>query len=278
MNRKDKILSFIKKDGAGLEIGPSYNPIASKREGFNVETIDHASAEELRTKYISENVDVSRIEKVDYIWSGENLSELVGKTKCYDWIIASHVIEHTPDFIGFLNECEVLLKDDGVLSLAIPDVRYCFDYFRPITGLSRIIDAHVCKHKTHSAGSVAEFLLNYVTINDNVAWNKKTKLNDFQFKFSIEDVKKRLDYSLSDEKYYDVHSWCFVPSSFRLLIHDLNCLNLISLKELMYYDTAGCEFHVSLSKRTDKLEINRLDLLQNIKTEMCRKKNFLKFI
>ena len=40
------------------------------------------------------------------------------------------MIEHTPDLIAFLADCDAVLKDTGVLSLVIPDKRYSFDRFR----------------------------------------------------------------------------------------------------------------------------------------------------
>src|SRR5262245_42120449 len=126
MTRKDKILCHINKDGMGIEIGPFQTPVALKREGFRVHIIDHTDKQGLIENYKSHigtykgaDFNFDNIEEVDFIWNGESYSELTGKTKFYDWIIASHLIEHTPDFIGFINECDSILKDDGVLSLAV---------------------------------------------------------------------------------------------------------------------------------------------------------------
>src|SRR5689334_17671755 len=133
MTREEKVLDKIDKKGIGLEIGPSHAPLAPKRKGFNVHIIDHMSKDELVKKYTGHSVELNNIEEVDYIWSGDSYAELTGKTNFYDWIIASHLIEHTPDLISFLKQCEEVLKDEGVLSLVVPDIRYHFDYFRPIT-------------------------------------------------------------------------------------------------------------------------------------------------
>ena len=130
MDRVEKALHLIEYDGFGLEIGPSHNPIAPKKAGFNVEILDHATADELRQKYQGHNLNLDNIEEVDYVWRGEPLDELIDKTEVYDYIIASHVIEHSTDIIGFLQQCSKLLKPTGVLSLIIPDKRYCFDYLR----------------------------------------------------------------------------------------------------------------------------------------------------
>ena len=40
MNRKEKILRYLNKDGYGIELGPSHNPIASKKEGYKVHIIE----------------------------------------------------------------------------------------------------------------------------------------------------------------------------------------------------------------------------------------------
>ena len=80
-------------------------------------------------------------EEVDFLWDGRPYVELIGRRHAYDWIIGSHVLEHTTDLLGFLNDCDSLLKKGGVLSLVVPDKRYCFDRFRPLTDVGRVIDA-----------------------------------------------------------------------------------------------------------------------------------------
>jgi len=44
MDRNDRIKSMFDTYGFGLEIGPSYNPLLPKAEGYNVEILDYASA------------------------------------------------------------------------------------------------------------------------------------------------------------------------------------------------------------------------------------------
>lgn len=130
MTKFEKMMSGLKLGGIGLEIGPSHSPTIPKREGFKVEILDHATADELINKYRELGIPEERlenIEEVDYIWKGEALDVLTKKKDYYDYIVASHVVEHTPDLVSFLAQCENMLKPGGILSLAVPDKRYCFD-------------------------------------------------------------------------------------------------------------------------------------------------------
>jgi hypothetical protein len=272
MNRNEKVLRHIDKNKHGLEIGPSHNPIAPKSLGYNVHVIDHISREQLIHKYRDHGVDLSKIEEVDFVWRGERYSELIGKTKCYDWIIASHLIEHTPDLISFLNDCEAILKDDGVISLVIPDKRYCFDHHRPITGISKIIDSYFQKSTIHTPGTVAEYFLNVVSQSGKIAWSPATT-GEYGLVHSLEDALQGMESVINEKAYLDVHAWCFVPHSFRLIIHDLFCLGLISFKEVEFYPTEGCEFYITLGKRGKGIDKSRIEILEIIDSEIKDERN-----
>ena len=266
MNRNEKILRHINKKGRGLEIGPSHNPVAPKREGYKVHIIDHMNREQLLEKYKNHHVDINKIEDVDFVWNGESYSSLTGKTNYYDYIIASHVIEHMPDLVGFIEDCSAVLKDDGILSIVVPDKRYCFDRYRPITGISRIIDSHLCKNKIHTAGTVAEYFLNVVSRGGHIAWDKNAD-GEYRFVHSLSDALLGIKSVVNENKYYDVHAWCFTPHSFRLIVDDLYSLGLISLREIDFFPTEGCEFYVTLGRHGTGHNIPRLEILETIEKE-----------
>lgn len=266
-SRKDKILCHVRPDEPGLEIGPSFKPTAPKKEGFNVKVLDHLSQEGLREKYKGHNVNIENIEQVDYVWNGERYSDLIGEKGCFSWIIASNLIEHVPDLILFLNDCDELLKDDGVLSLVVPDKRYCFDRFRQLTKVSDVIDAHINGDRIHTPGRVAEYFLNVVAKNNKISWNKKTK-GDFKFVHGLENAKTGMKSVIEDQAYLDIHAWCFVPSSFRLLIQDLNDLGLICLKEVEFFTSSGVEFYITLSRNGSGVSESRMDMLKKIEREL----------
>jgi SAM-dependent methyltransferase len=268
--RKYKVFHSLKKNGTGLEIGPSHNPIAPKRDGYNVHIVDHADEQTLRKKYASHGLNLDNIEKVDFVWQGQPLTTLIGKTQCYDWIIASHVIEHVPDLISFLQQCEALLKPDGILSLVIPDKRYCFDYFNPTTSTGELLDACEQKRTRPSLGKIFDHFANASARNDSIAWSKDNRGN-LSLIHSFEAAKDQWISAQKKSEYVDVHCWRFTPSSFEIIIEDLRQLGLLNLQYKISFGTNGCEFYASLEKATKQNNTpkkSRIELSQAMHKEL----------
>lgn len=264
MTRREKILHLIDTRQPGIEIGPFYIPIAPKRNGHNVQIIDHLSRDRLVALY----GHADEIEEVDYVWDGRPYTELTGKAYYYDWIIASHVIEHVPDLIAFLENCSGILTAQGILSLAIPDKRYCFDCLRPVSGLARIIDAYSAE-ACHSIGTAMEYYLSVASLGGRIAWGPgvagEVALIHPDALSLIDNFRK----GPREIGAHDFHAWVFTPSSFRLLIHDLNILGLIDLHEVFFYPTEGCEFFITLGRGGTSPEFDRISMLREILKEQC---------
>jgi SAM-dependent methyltransferase len=64
------------------------------------------------------------IDEVDHIWVGASLTAAVGKEDPFDYVVAAHVIEHSVDLIGFLQDSRALLRPGGRLALVIPNKRF----------------------------------------------------------------------------------------------------------------------------------------------------------
>jgi predicted SAM-dependent methyltransferase len=208
--REEKVFHLLDKTGLGLEIGPSHNPIAPKKKGYNVHILDHASAAELREKYQGHNINLDNIEEVDFVWHGETFKELIGKTSCYDWIIASHVIEHVPDLISYLQQCEALLKPEGILSLVVPDKRYCFDYFSSSSSTGNVLDAYAEKRVRPSHGQVFDHIANASKRNGNIAWGADELGGADELVHTFAEAQAHWVRSVSTKDYIDVHCWRFV--------------------------------------------------------------------
>lgn len=259
LDRVEKALALVDRDGLGLEFGPSHSPVAAKRAGFRVHTVDHLSAEELRAKYAGHPVDLDAIEEVDFVWHGQPLPELVGGRDRYDWIVASHVIEHLPDPVGFLAGCADILRPGGVVSLIVPDTRCCFDCLGPLTTTGQVLDAHLQGRTRPTPGQVFDHHAGAVVRNDSLAWPLGTDAPPRL----IHGMAEAIDFmrrAADTDEYIDVHLWRFVPESFRLVVQDLRDLGLIPFVIKRDWPTAGHEFHVTLG--TGLPHIGRVDRLQ----------------
>lgn len=264
MSRVDKAMSQLDKRGLGLEIGPSHNPVAPKSKGFNVHILDHLDTNALRNKYKDHGVKIENIEEVDFVWRGEPLHELIGQQSHYDWIIASHVIEHVPDLVSFFQQCETLLKPNGKLSLIIPDKRYCFDYLNPLSKTGDLLDSFQEKRTRPSVGKVFDHISNACKRNGNIAWAADAT-GDLSLVHSIEQAQTLWKQASISEDYIDVHCWRFTPESFYLILSDLNILKLTYLGIVKEFKTTGCEFYVTLGKHVDFIKNDRLQMLQQSK-------------
>ena len=267
MDRKELLLSLIDVSGIGLEIGAGFDPLVSKSSGRRVETVDHASAAELREKYRSApTVDVSRIEEVDYIWDGRPLGEIIQKPRYYNYIVASHVIEHTPDMLGFLKDCEGLLKDDGALVLAVPDKRRCFDVLQSLSSTGMVLQAHLEHRTRHSPGQMFDFIAYNALRDGKSGWSFDDE-GSLTFAHDLDFARFGFEQAASAGSYIDAHAWRFTPSSFRLILNDLYECGRLALRERFFAETDVLEFFVSLSRKAPGCPFDRLTLARMILAE-----------
>ena len=246
--RAAKFVANFSTSGVGLEIGPSHNPIAPKSAGFDVRILDHKTQEGLRTKYEDHNVDIDAIEPVDFLWQGERYIDLVGDQR-FDWIIASHVIEHVPDLVGFINDCLEILKPGGTLALVVPDMRCCFDALRPPSSLSELVDSHHAARVAPSPGQVADFYLNLASRDDKTSWHP-AEAGPWGSAVTITDALRFTNQAFKGRK-HDVHVWRFTPTSLRLQLAQLGLLKMVETDAAFHQESAIGEFYIGLTHKAE---------------------------
>jgi hypothetical protein len=285
-DRKRQLLSEISKDDLIIELGPLHNAIAAKRDGWQTTIVDHDSQAEIINKYKNDPaVDINLIEEVDIIWKQGPLAEAFSPTQYHTFqaIIASHVIEHIPDFIGFFQSAQHLLNpDSGVLVLAVPDKRFCFDAFRPVSTTGRILEAHTQNVQRHSRAALFDHLAYSVHADDRCAWGRETP-SKLSFSSNIETALSIFEAWSSDSSapYIDCHGWQFTPASFELLIMELSELGLIDWRIDWIKPRPSTEFLVHLRPGYTKYptqefrEAHRLQLQREIMHELREQANWL---
>lgn len=282
MNRLDKALEGMTKSMRGLEIGPSYNPVAPKRDGWNIHVIDHASQQDLRKKYTPMQVNTDAIEAVDFVCADNDFLKAVPTEfhGTYDYILSSHMIEHTTDLIRFLNQMEVLLAPGGVLSLIVPDKRYCFDFFRPLTSTADVLYAYHQKRQAHSLRTAFEHVAYLAHYKGEMIWAEAATCAPeyFRLHHTLADAAQ-LFATLSDDpnsEYRDYHNWKFTPASFRLVVLELQMMGNIGLSASRFHPSLNGEFFLHLVKKplalpamaSKEAQAMRLKLLCEIQQEM----------
>lgn len=270
--RNEKLLSGISPSHQiGIEIGPLTNPIVTPEMG-KIRYVDHTTTESLRVKYSDDShVDTSKIVNVDYVWGEKTLFELTKEEAPFDYVVASHVIEHVPDFIGWLNEIRSILKPGGILSLAIPDHRRCFDYNRQLTRSADVIEAYLLRRKQPSPRQIFDQHASSVSFQGNIVWSGPVDTTELVPIRSMVDALNIATTSIAENSYCDVHCWVFTPLSFFRLLEELSALNLVTYEVAQFHNTEGCEFLVSLraTESSQPTKIKKLadQLTQEIEQE-----------
>lgn len=127
---------FIRGDG--IEIGALHMPLRVPRSA-KVKYVDRLTVEDLRKQY--PELNDKALVNTDIIADGEKLESIADSTQ--DFVIANHFVEHCQDPISAVLNMLRVLKPGGILYLAIPDKRCCFDADRPVTPLEHIMRDHI---------------------------------------------------------------------------------------------------------------------------------------
>jgi SAM-dependent methyltransferase len=249
LTRNEKLLQHIDPPHQiGVEIGALINPIVTSQMG-QIRYVDHDTTAALRLKYAHDpSIDVDKIVDVDYVWGEKSLKELTQAEAPFDYLIASHVIEHVPDLVGWLSEIRTILKPGGVLALAIPDQRQCFDYARQPTRLCEVLEAYLRQSRRPSTLQIFDFYISAVT-TDQGEWVWGGDLaagTTFKRSYPLSTAWEIAKTAFADHSYCDVHCWVFTPASFLGLLADLAELQLLQFEIIQFHETEGCEFFVSL--------------------------------
>lgn len=227
-----------------LEIGPAHNAILPKRDGYDARVVDYLDRAGLVEKYREfGQYSPEDIEEVDYVLpAGSSMSDVIGDR--FQLVLASHVLEHTISLIDFLNDCARLLAPGGVVTLVVPDHRYCFDRFRERSSIARVIDTALAPPPVHTVGTLTDFALNAVKHRGTTSWAPGHQ-GTYAFVHDLPAVKGNAARA-AETDYVDVHNWVFSPNHLRLMLHDLQSLDYIPLREVAFQDTIGHEFFLTL--------------------------------
>jgi SAM-dependent methyltransferase len=251
LSRRQKLLNGIDLTRSrGLEVGPLHRPLL-KRSESQVFYVDHCSTAELKAKYADDPaVPAASIVDVDYVWAERSLRDAVGPGTAFHYVLASHVIEHVPDLVGWINEIAEVLEVGGKLCLAVPDKRYTFDVARSLTPASILIEDYLLRRSMPSPRAVFDHLAGVVAIDAESAWGEGFDPAHHPRHHSLEEAFARAREQVATPSYLDVHVTVLTSSSFLELARTLIALGLFPYRVAKLFPTEfnEPEFIVQLEK------------------------------
>jgi SAM-dependent methyltransferase len=192
--------------------------------------IDYAATEVLRQQHQnSETIEPRDIVDVDFVWASRPLRECLGDRDPLDYVVAAHVIEHVPDIITWLFDVASILKEGGLLGMAIPDRRHTFDFKRNESTPGEMVEAYLRKYEVPSIRQVFDHCFLAVAVDQAESW--KSDLSGLELPKFMGDMALPLAYAQAQEltrvpRYIDSHCWVFTPAGWLDNIESLVRLEL----------------------------------------------------
>ncbi|MBC2933356.1 methyltransferase domain-containing protein [Nocardioides sp. zg-1228] len=237
--------------GRSLEVGPLAAAIIT-RDMADVRYVDVVDRDGLVAHYgVDSSVDVDLIPDIDFWLTREDgsvgtLAEAVAPAAPFQHVLASHVIEHVPDMIGWLHDVADVLVEGGDLLLAVPDLRFCFDARRSPATVGQIVQAHLDGDRIPSYRAVYDHARTAVHFPAHEAWTGRwpeQRLNPMSAVRPAIERQQRGDY-------VDCHVWPMTPVRFTDIVIDLLELGLVdfAVERVTATLPGHLEFYVTLRR------------------------------
>ena len=135
IRRIRKILAYKYIRWEGIEIGWLINPTLVDKSKAVVKYVDYLTEDQLKVNY--NEIKNQNFQRIDYICMADNLDKIEDNSQ--DFVIWNHLFEHLNNPIKTLIEWNRVLKNGGLIYMAIPDKRRTFDAPRERTSLNHIV-------------------------------------------------------------------------------------------------------------------------------------------
>nr|USU32043.1 class I SAM-dependent methyltransferase [Methylobacterium sp. OTU13CASTA1] len=231
MDSRQRTLAAVRPHGrTGVELGPLDRPLVHRGDG-DILYADHLSTDDLARKYAGHAAAGPRargaLVEVDLVLDRQTLAQALGDRGPVDYIVASHVIEHLPDPVGWLRDCAEALHEDGLLFLAVPDMRFTFDRGRTLTSVGDLVGASLTRPTGPSPAQVYEHFSRAVQVDAKAVWaGRETRFPLFTGhgpEAGLEHARRIHEAGGT----IDVHCSVFTPDSFVSVLGEVIAIGLV---------------------------------------------------
>lgn len=256
---RDGLLSLINvATMRGLEIGALNNPVITRDMG-PVDYVDRASTEDLHKWYAADSaVEVSQIVRVDHVWGEQTLFECVGSQR-YDYVVASHVIEHVPDLLGWLSEISAVVVEGGVVAFAVPDKRVTFDIIRRTSSEAEMVEACIARFRRPNSRQIFDHFMNHRDLASEPIASGRLSPSEAPSTQEAKSLMAFCKQAQAQGDYIDAHCWVFTPDTFLEALDLASRLQLLPFEIGAFHPTAddSNEFYVSLRRLPDVIGVDQ---------------------
>jgi len=226
--RRAFVLSHLPSHLRGLEIAPYFNPMVdrAKYDVFYVDCIDN---DEIRRK-ASENPGATGrdVPRIDAVWvPGKRLSKCVGGRK-FAYAVASHVMEHVPNPLGWLNEILECVEVGGRVAIMLPMRTQSMDYYRQNTTFGQVVGWSIEKPALPTPTQVMDFLSqSFFHRGEPLVEGEMPSFEEIPRHYTDKDALNYANFVWNEKHYLDVHCSTWTPESFKEIFSRLRNVGLL---------------------------------------------------
>ena len=187
--RKDLAARFLR--GSGLEVGALQRRLDVPGH-CSVTFVDRLPLAELLEHY--PELHGQPLQAPDIIDDGETLAKVGAATQ--DFVIANHFLEHCENPIQTIQNFLRVLKDGGILYMAIPDKRFTFDADRPQTAYRTLAETFRHGRRLDRAALFLEWaaLVARVPASEAAAIGQKLQAEHYSIHFNVWALPNLLEF------------------------------------------------------------------------------------
>ena len=187
--RRDLAARFLR--GAGLEVGALQRRLEVPAR-CSVTYVDRMSLPDLLAHY--PELIGQPLQAPDLIDDGETLSTIDSASQ--DFVIANHFLEHCENPIQTIRNFLRVLKDGGILYMAVPDKRFTFDVDRPVTTFASLAETFRQGRRLNRADLYVEWAAHvaHASPSELAAFGRKLLAEHYSIHFNVWALPDLLDF------------------------------------------------------------------------------------
>jgi SAM-dependent methyltransferase len=220
---------------AVLEIGPGSKP---KLAGPTVRYFDVRTAEQLRQWAVDHQLPTSDIPaEIHYVHESGRMTDIEER---FDIVFSSHNIEHQINVVRHINEVSTLLKPNGLFCLGVPDKRFTFDHFRPLTSIGSVLEEYFDDQQIRASNPPLREIINHVHYAAHNDTKRHWAGDHGELRHPLSELMGKIlssQRSILEERYIDIHHYVFTSDTFHEVFDALFLLGITQLELHRCYNT-----------------------------------------